>query len=165
MKLFTLLLSLMLVTAADSIYDFKMNSIDGESIDFARYKGKNLLIVNVASKCGYTPQYADLEKLHEMYSDKVVVLGFPANNFGSQEPGSNDEIAQFCQKNYGVKFQMFEKVSVKGNDQAELYKWLKAKTGEEPGWNFCKYLVKPDGTVKFFSSKVKPLDKEITSEL
>jgi glutathione peroxidase len=165
MKLFTLLLSLMLVTAADSIYDFKMNSIDGELIDFASYKGKNLLIVNVASKCGYTPQYADLEKLHEMYSDKVVVLGFPANNFGSQEPGSNNEIAQFCQKNYGVKFQMFEKISVKGNDQAELYKWLKAKTGEEPGWNFCKYLVKPDGTVKFFSSKVKPLDKEITSEL
>jgi glutathione peroxidase len=165
MKYLFLFFTLMTVTAADSIYDFKMNSIDGNLIDFATYKGKNLLIVNVASKCGYTPQYADLEKLHELYSDKVVVLGFPANNFGSQEPGSNGEIAEFCQKNYGVKFQMFEKISVKGSDQAELYKWLKAKTGEEPGWNFCKYLVKPDGTVKFFSSKVKPLDKEITGDL
>ena len=165
MKYLILVFTLMTVTAADSIYDFKMNSIDGDLIDFSTYKGKNLLIVNVASKCGYTPQYTDLEKLHELYSDKVVVLGFPANNFGSQEPGSNGEIAEFCQKNYGVKFQMFEKISVKGNDQAELYKWLKAKTGEEPSWNFCKYLVKPDGTVKFFSSKVKPLDKEITGEL
>ncbi|MFN3841198.1 MAG: glutathione peroxidase [Cyclobacteriaceae bacterium] len=148
-----------------SIYDFKMNSIDGEPIDFARYKGKNLLIVNVASKCGYTPQYADLEKLHETYGDKVVVLGFPANNFGSQEPGSNAEIAEFCQKNYGVKFQMFEKISVKGDDQHALYKWLKEKTGSEPTWNFCKYLVKADGTVKFFSSKVKPLDAQIIDEL
>ncbi|MCK6617794.1 MAG: glutathione peroxidase [Cyclobacteriaceae bacterium] len=142
-----------------------MNSIDGEPIDFARYKGKNLLIVNVASKCGYTPQYADLEKLHETYGDKVVVLGFPANNFGGQEPGTNAEIAEFCQKNYGVKFQMFEKISVKGDDQHALYKWLKDKTGSEPTWNFCKYLVKADGTVKFFNSKVKPLDPQIIDEL
>lgn len=148
-----------------SIYDFKMNSIDGEPVDFAKYKGKNLLIVNVASKCGYTPQYADLEKLHETYGDKVMVLGFPANNFGSQEPGTNAEIAEFCQKNYGVKFQMFEKISVKGDDQHALYKWLKEKTGSEPTWNFCKYLVKADGTVKFFSSKVKPLDPQIIDEL
>lgn len=108
MKTLVLILSIMLLSAA-SIYDFKIRSIDGELIDFGRYKGKNLLIVNVASKCGYTPQYADLEKLHENYSDKVVVLGFPANNFGNQEPGTNAEIAEFCQKNYGVKFQMFEK--------------------------------------------------------
>jgi glutathione peroxidase len=155
----------LLIAGNLSIYDFKMNSIDGEPIDFARYKGKNLLIVNVASKCGYTPQYADLEKLHETYGDKVVVLGFPANNFGSQEPGTNAEIAEFCQKNYGVKFQMFEKISVKGDDQHALYKWLKEKTGSEPTWNFCKYLVKADGTVKFFSSKVKPLDPQITDEL
>jgi glutathione peroxidase len=154
----------MLLSAA-SIYDFKIRSIDGELIDFGRYKGKNLLIVNVASKCGYTPQYADLEKLHENYSDKVVVLGFPANNFGNQEPGTNAEIAEFCQKNYGVKFQMFEKISVKGDDQHPLYKWLKEKTGQEPTWNFCKYLVKPDGTVKFFPSKVKPLDAQILDEL
>src|SRR5688572_13581511 len=148
-----------------SIYDFKINSIDGKEIDFAQFKGKNLLIVNVASKCGYTPQYADLEKLHEDFSSKVVVLGFPANNFGSQEPGNNLEIAEFCQKNYGVKFQMFEKISVKGEDQHALYQWLKEKTGQEPSWNFCKYLVKPDGTVKFFSSKVKPLDGEIVNAL
>ncbi|MCX7637148.1 MAG: glutathione peroxidase [Cyclobacteriaceae bacterium] len=148
-----------------SVYDFKIKSIDGELIDFSRYKGKNLLIVNVASKCGYTPQYADLEKLHENYGNKVVVLGFPANNFGNQEPGTNSEIAEFCQKNYGVKFQMFEKISVKGDDQHTLYKWLKEKTGQEPSWNFCKYLVKADGTVKFFPSKVKPLDQQILDEL
>ncbi len=155
----------LLLSPMDSIYDFKMNSIDGEEIDFNRYKGKTLLIVNVASQCGYTPQYADLEKLHENYGDKVVVLGFPANNFGAQEPGSNAEIAEFCQKNYGVKFQMFEKISVKGEDQHPLYQWLKEKSGQEPSWNFCKYLVKPDGTVKFFPSKVKPLDSEIISAL
>ncbi len=160
---FVFFLAIMMNTS--SVYDFKMNSIDGELIDFSKYKGKTLLIVNVASKCGYTPQYADLEKLHEEYGSKVVVLGFPANNFGGQEPGSNLEIAEFCQKNYGVKFQMFEKISVKGDDQHALYKWLKEKTGSEPSWNFCKYLVKPDGTVKFFNSKVKPLDASIIDEL
>ncbi|HEY9007989.1 glutathione peroxidase [Ohtaekwangia sp.] len=148
-----------------SIYDFKMNSIDGDLIDFSRYKGKTLMIVNVASKCGFTKQYADLEKLHEQFGDKVTILGFPANNFGSQEPGSNAEIASFCQKNFGVKFQMFEKISVKGDDQSALYAWLKEKTGHEPTWNFCKYLVKPDGTVKFYESKVNPLDKEIINEI
>jgi glutathione peroxidase len=151
----------MTVLSANSIYDFKMNSIEGEQIDFSKYKGKTLLIVNVASKCGYTPQYADLEKLHEQFGSKVTILGFPANNFGSQEPGTNLEIAEFCQKNYGVSFQMFEKISVKGDDQHPLYQWLTEKTGEQPSWNFCKYLVKPDGTVKFYSSKVNPLDKEI----
>ena len=154
-----------LFTTENSIYDFKVNSIDGEEIDFAKYEGKNLLIVNVASRCGYTPQYADLEKLHEEFGDRVVVLGFPANNFGSQEPGTNQEIADFCEKNFGVKFQMFEKISVKGEDQHPLYQWLKAKTGEEPTWNFCKYLVKPDGTVTFFASKVKPLDSQIIDAL
>lgn len=156
---------LMVATTGESLYDFKINSLEGEEIDFSRYKGKNLLIVNVASKCGFTPQYADLEKLHEAFGDQVVVLGFPANNFGSQEPGSNLEIAEFCQKNYGVKFQMFEKISVKGEDQHPLYQWLREKTGQEPTWNFCKYLVKPDGTVQFFPSKVKPMDKEILNAL
>jgi glutathione peroxidase len=165
MKTLCLLLTLMFTVTGQTIYDFKMNSLDGKQIDFARYKGKNLLIVNVASKCGNTPQYADLEKLHEEFGDKVVILGFPANNFGGQEPGTNTEIAEFCQKNYGVKFQMFEKISVKGADQHPLYQWLKEKTGEEPTWNFCKYLVKPDGSVKFFPSKVKPLDKEILGAL
>ncbi|HEY0740987.1 MAG TPA: glutathione peroxidase [Chryseosolibacter sp.] len=166
MKTLTFILLMTLFTSSvNSIYDFKMNSIDGQEIDFKQYKGKNLLIVNVASKCGYTPQYGDLEKLHEQFGDKVVVLGFPANNFGSQEPGTNSEIAEFCQKNFGVKFQMFEKISVKGADQHPLYQFLKEKTGEEPSWNFCKYLVKPDGTVKFFNSKVKPLDSQIVDAL
>jgi glutathione peroxidase len=165
MKLFILAALLTMTTTAPTIYDFKKKAINGDIIDFSMYKGKTLLIVNVASQCGFTPQYADLEKLHESFGDKVTVLGFPANNFGSQEPGTNQEIAAFCDKNYGVKFQMFEKVSVKGSDQDPLYAWLKERTGQEPSWNFCKYLVKPDGTVKFFASKVKPMDKEILDEL
>ncbi len=149
-----------------NIYDFKIKSIDGHEIDFARYKGKSILIVNTASKCGYTPQYEGLEKLHDLYGDKVTVLGFPANNFLWQEPGSNDEIASFCQKNYGVTFQMFEKISVKGGDKHPLYKWLEAKTGHLPSWNFCKYIVSKDGTsVKFFSQKVEPLDPAIVNAI
>lgn len=154
-----------MLNTATSVYDFKMNSIDGNVIDLSQYKGKTLLIVNTASECGFTPQYAELQKLHEQYGSKVTILGFPANNFGGQEPGANSQIASFCKKNYGVTFQMFEKISVKGSDQHALYKFLKEKTGEEPSWNFCKYLVKPDGTVKFFTSKVKPLDKEIVDQL
>lgn len=164
MKLLSALI-IMLATAPASLYDLKMNSLEGKEIDFSGYKGKTLLIVNVASKCGYTPQYTDLQKLHELYGNKVTLLGFPANNFGSQEPGTNAEIGEFCKKNYGVTFQMFEKISVKGEDQHPLYAWLKEKTGQEPTWNFCKYLVKPDGTVKFFNQKVKPLDEQIVSEL
>ena len=160
MKTLVLLSTMMFITSA-SIYDFKMNSLEGKLVNFDQYKGKTLLIVNVASKCGNTPQYADLQKFHEQYGSKVVILGFPANNFGAQEPGTNGEIAEFCKANYGVTFQMFEKISVKGDDQAELYKWLKEKTGQEPTWNFCKYLVKPDGTVTFYGSKVKVFDKQI----
>ena len=160
-----ILLALALVTPEKSLYDFKMNSLDGKAIDFSQYKGKTLLIVNTASKCGNTPQYADLQAMNDKYKDKVVILGFPANNFGGQEPGSNLEIKDFCQKNYGVTFQMFEKISVKGDDQHPLYAWLKEKTGQEPTWNFCKYIVKPDGTVKFFNSKVKPMDPAIVAEL
>jgi len=156
---------LIFINPMNTIYDFKMNSLEGESINFSKYKGKTLLIVNVASKCGFTPQYADLQQLQEQYGEKVTVLGFPANNFGAQEPGTSLQIAEFCEKNYGVKFQMFEKISVKGDDQHPLYQFLKEKTGQEPSWNFCKYLVKPDGTVKFYPSKVKPLDKEIVDEL
>ena len=149
-----------------SIYDFAMKSLDGKEVALSQYKGKFMLIVNTASKCGYTPQYEDLEKLHEQFGGKVAVLGFPANNFLWQEPGSNAEIAAFCEKNYGVKFQMFEKISVKGRDKAPLYKWLTEKTGESPSWNFCKYLVNPQGeVVGFFSQKVKPLDKAIIDKI
>lgn len=165
MKLLTMIVMLGFATFSSSVYDFKMNALDGKLIDFAQYKGKTLLIVNTASACGYTPQYADLQKLHEQYGSKITILGFPANNFGAQEPGTNKEIGEFCQKNYGVTFQLFEKISVKGEDQHALYKFLKEKTGQEPTWNFCKYLVKPDGTVTFLPSKVKPLDKQIVDAI
>lgn len=148
----------MIANASPSVYDFKLPSIDGKEIDFSKYKGKNLLIVNVASKCGYTPQYADLQELHEKYGNKITILGFPANNFGGQEPGTNLQIADFCQANYGVTFQMFEKISVKGGDQHPLYKFLEEKTGKQPSWNFCKYLVKADGTIKFYASGVNPIE-------
>ncbi len=150
-----------------SFHSFKMKSIDGQTIDFSKYKGKKVLVVNVASKCGHTPQYADLQKLHEQYGEKVVILGFPANNFMGQEPGSNTEIQDFCKKNYGVTFQLFEKISVKGKDQDPLYQWLSKKelnghVDQEPSWNFCKYLINEKGeVVKFFDSKVKPMDKEM----
>ncbi len=151
---------------AGSIYEFKINGLDGKEIDFAQYKGKKLLIVNTASKCGKTPQYAGLEKLHEQYGTKVTVLGFPANNFLWQEPGSSAEIAEFCERNYGVKFQMFEKVSVKGSDQHPLYQWLQSKTGKKPDWNFAKYLISEDGTtVTFFNSSVQPLDKQLVESI
>ncbi len=150
-----------------SFYDFKLKSIDGKTIDFSQYKGKKLLIVNTASKCGFTKQYAALEELHEKYGDKVVILGFPANNFGGQEPGSNGEIQEFCKKNYGVKFQMFEKISVTGEDQHPLYQWLSKKdmngwNDQAPSWNFCKYLINEKGElVKFYPSKVEPMDKDL----
>ncbi len=149
-----------------SIYDYKMETLGGKEIDFETYKGKQLLIVNTASKCGFTPQYEDLEHLHKQHGDKVEVLGFPANNFLWQEPGGSEEIATFCQKNYGVTFQMFKKISVKGKDTHPLYRWLEGKAGKIPSWNFCKYLVSSDGTeVKFFPSTVKPLDSEIMEEI
>jgi glutathione peroxidase len=150
----------------DSLYDIRMRSLNGKEIDFSKYKGQKLLIVNTASKCGLTPQYADLEKLHEQYGNKVTVLGFPANNFLWQEPGTNSEIEEFCEINYGVQFQMFEKISVKGGDQHPLYSWLQTKTGEKPDWNFAKYLVNEDGTkVEFFKSGVKPLDSRILDKI
>lgn len=149
-----------------TIYDFKIKSIDGKSVDFSSFKGKNILIVNTASKCGYTYQYKDLEKLHEQYGDRVTVLGFPANNFLWQEPGSNEEIAKFCEMNYGVSFPLFEKISVIGSDKHPLYQWLEAKSGEIPTWNFCKYLVDREGNVVgFFPAKVSPLDPQILSRL
>ena len=149
-----------------SIYDFKMKSLEGNEINFAQFKGKNMLIVNTASKCGYTYQYEDLQKLHEQYGEKVTVLGFPANNFLWQEPGSNSDIAEFCQRNYGVDFQMFEKISVKGSDKHPLYKWLEAKSGKAPSWNFCKYIVDREGNVvAFYPPTVKPLDSAIVNRI
>ena len=148
-----------------TIYDFTMTSLEGKPIDFKQYKGKTLLIVNTASKCGYTYQYEDLQKLHEQYGNQVTILGFPANNFMWQEPGSNHDIADFCQRNYGVS-QMFEKISVKGKGAHPLYKWLAAKSGHKPSWNFCKYVIDKNGEViGFFGPKTNPLDQEIIDKI
>lgn len=150
-----------------SIYDFTLNNIDGKPVKLSEYKGKKLLLVNVASKCGYTPQYEELQKLYETYKGKLTILAFPANNFGGQEPGTSEDIKSFCSENYGVTFPIFEKISVKGVDKHPLYRWLSDKklngwNNEEPSWNFCKYFINAKGElVKFFPSKVKPMDKEI----
>lgn len=158
-------------TAESAFYAFKMNGIDGMPIDFSQYKGKKVLLVNTASNCGYTPQYEALEDLHRTMGDKVVVLGFPANNFMGQEPGSNAEIATFCTQNYGVSFQMFEKIDVVGNNQAPLYKFLSdpALNGwndQAPTWNFCKYLVDEQGKLRyFFKSNIKPNDPQIINAI
>lgn len=153
-----------------SIYEFKVESLEGGTIDFNNFKGKKILIVNTASKCGFTKQYADLEELHQQYPD-LVIVGFPANNFMRQEPGSNEEIAEFCEKNYGVTFPMAAKISVKGKNQHELYTWLTHKKynqaeDSEVKWNFQKYLISEEGKLlKVFPSKVKPTDSEITELL
>jgi glutathione peroxidase len=154
-----------------SIYDFKLKALDGKEIDFSMFKGKKLLIINTASKCGYTPQYAELETLHEKYGDRVVLLGFPANNFLHQEPGSGKDISEFCTINYGVKFQLFEKISVRGSDQSPLYQWLSHKdlngwNDQAPTWNFCKYLISETGELlKFYPSAIKPMSKEIVDDI
>jgi glutathione peroxidase len=154
-------------TMESTFYNFKMKDINGKEIDFASFKGKKLLLVNVASKCGYTKQYAQLQELYANHGDKIVVLGFPANNFGGQEPGSNEEIKDFCSTEYGVTFPMFEKVSVKGFDKHPLYRWLSDSkqngwNNEEPSWNFCKYFINEKGELlKFFPSSVTPLDEQI----
>mgnify|MGYP001951579490 CR=1 FL=1 len=155
-----------------AFYNFKMNALYGENdIDLSSFKGKKVLLVNTASECGFTPQYKDLQKLHELHSDKVVILGFPANDFGAQEPGSNNEIGAFCEKNYGVTFQMFDKISVKGDNMHPLYKWLSTKNlngwnDEAPNWNFCKYLVNEKGELeKFYGSSIKPMGDEILTAI
>ena len=150
-----------------SFYDFKLRTLDGEELSFDQFKGKNVLLVNTASECGFTPQYKDLQKLHELHGDQVTVVGFPCNDFGGQEPGSSDEIKSFCSKNYGVTFQMMEKVAVKGKEISPLYKWLtdpalNGWNSEAPSWNFCKYLVNKEGKlIKYFNSSVKPLSDEV----
>ena len=154
-----------------SFYELEAISLDGKKISFDQYKNKKILIVNVASKCGYTYQYEGLQKLQDIYQDKVIVLGFPANDFFNQESGSNEEIEEFCETNYGITFPMFEKTTTKGKKQSPIYQWLTNKdfngwNAQRPTWNFCKYLVNEQGKlVGFFDSKVKPLSEEITSLL
>lgn len=154
-----------------SIYKFKVASLDGGTIDFSKFKGKKILVVNTASECGYTPQYKDLEALYEKYKEKLVIVGFPANNFGGQEPGTNSEIKTFCEKNYGVTFPMAAKISVKGDDTAPIYLWLTHKDQNgvldaEIKWNFNKFLLDEYGKmIAYFPSKVTPMSEEITSKL
>lgn len=179
MKFLSLLMSLFFFGApkektADipaSIYDFKVDGLEGGTIDFSQFKGKKILIVNTASKCGFTPQYAELEKLYEAYKDKLVIVGFPANNFMFQEPGSNEKIAEFCQKNYGVSFPMAAKISVKGKNMAPIYRWLTSKDynhqeSSSVEWNFQKYLIDEQGNlVAMFPPKTKPMSDEIVNAI
>lgn len=158
------------ITPPISFYTLKFNTISGEKIDFNNFKGKMVLIVNTASKCGYTPQFDDLEKLHQQYKDRLIVIGFPSNDF-AQDPGSNEKIAEFCRINYGVTFQMMEKSAVTGKDKNPVYQWLTDKTQngwneQQPTWNFCKYLIDSEGRlIGFYPSKIKPLDKQITDKI
>jgi glutathione peroxidase len=166
-----LILGVAAILMNSSIYTFKVNGIDGEAIDFSRFKGKKIMIVNTASKCGNTPQYAELEQLYQRYKDKLVVVGFPANNFKEQEPGSNEEIAEFCKKNYGVTFPMAEKVSVKGDDAAPIFQYLVSEAArmgiEDPvKWNFTKFLVDENGKlITVIHNKTKPLSEDVLKYL
>jgi glutathione peroxidase len=187
MKLALIALLVSSLIAASSIYDFKVEGLEGNTIDFSKYKGKKIMIVNTASKCGNTPQYKELEELYEKYQDKLVIIGFPANNFGGQEPGSNTEIKEFCTKNYGVTFPMAAKVSVRGDDIDPLFKWLVEQSNElskqikadntkdilykrflqDPViWNFTKFLVDENGKlVAVFHNKVNPMGSEVLKYL
>lgn len=184
---FSLLLAATLILTGGSIYDFKVAGLDGSDIDFSSFKGKKIMIVNTASECGNTPQYKELQTLYEKYKDKLVIVGFPANNFGAQEPGTNEQIKTFCSKNYGVTFPMAEKISVKGDDIHPLYKWLVDQSKEmaksvpadnskdlvwkkflsDPViWNFTKFLVDENGKLAaVFHHKVSPTSEEVLKYL
>jgi len=171
MKYIVIALIITLSTASfaqnNSFYDLKATDIDGNEFAFSSLQGKKVLIVNTASKCGFTPQYKELEELHNKYSTNLVIIGFPANNFMSQEPGTNEEIAEFCQKNYGVSFLMMSKISVKGNDMHQVYQWLTQKelNGKEDSdvsWNFQKYMIDENGNYYGYAKpSVKPFDDKI----
>ncbi|MFA5327005.1 MAG: glutathione peroxidase [Prolixibacteraceae bacterium] len=174
MKKFAIFFSLIIfssvVYSQKSFYDFKVKDIDGKEFDLSSLKGKKVMVVNTASKCGNTPQYEILESLYKQYGNQnFVIIGFPANNFGAQEPGSNSEIQEFCTKNYGVTFPMMSKISVKGEDMAPLYKWLTSKSqngveDSEVTWNFQKYLIDENGKlVDVVAPKTKPNDEKILS--
>ncbi|HNR15088.1 MAG TPA: glutathione peroxidase [Chitinophagaceae bacterium] len=187
MKILLLTMILATTLTGGSIYDFKVPGLDGTDIDFSQYKGKKIMIVNTASKCGNTPQYKDLETLYEKYKDKLVIVGFPANNFGEQEPGTNADIKEFCTKNYGVTFPLAEKVSVRGDDIHPLFKYLNEESKElaknvpvgnskdivwkrflqDPViWNFTKFLLDENGKlVAVFHHKSNPMSEEVLQYL
>lgn len=154
----------------NEFYDFSVTSLTGEVFNFSQLKGKRVLIVNTASECGYTPQYAQLQELYKMYGgENFTIVGFPSNDFGGQEPGSNEEIATFCQKNYGVSFPMMDKIIIKGEEMHPLYKWLTQKnlngvSDAEVRWNFNKFLIDGNGNwVAYYGSKTEPLDEKIVA--
>ncbi|WP_373275028.1 glutathione peroxidase [Parapedobacter tibetensis] len=165
-----MLTTVVMASSADNVYQFSITSIDGKEVNLSQFKGKKILIVNTASKCGFTKQYAGLQELSEQYADKVVVIGFPADNFGGQEPGSNEEIQGFCEKNFGVTFLLAEKNSVKGDDISLLFEYLTGAQNSdftgEINWNFEKFLIDEQGNlVHRFRSKVEPMSEELTSKL
>lgn len=184
LKISTIIISLFFLTAFSkefinnqimniktNIYSIEINSLSNEKIDFNKFKGKKILIVNTASKCGFTKQYKDLQELHEKYGDKLVVIGVPCNQFGSQEPGNANEIESFCELNYGVTFLLTEKINVKGKNKHPLYKWLTDKElngvkSSSVKWNFQKYLIDEDGNlIDFYYSMTKPLSSKIVKNI
>lgn len=170
MKTLFLLVSMFTILPSKDIYQFSFTSIDGDTVELSQFKGKKLLLVNTASKCGFTPQYKELEELSKRFGDKLVVIGFPANNFGSQEPGENEDIKSFCEQNYGVTFLLAEKSSVKGKDINPLFDFLtKSDNPDFTGdikWNFEKFLIDENGKlIHRYRSAIKPLSTEITSQL
>jgi glutathione peroxidase len=170
MKYFTsllILLNFLTMIAQKTVHEFEIVTIDGEKKSLSTFKGKKMLFVNTASECGFTPQYKELQQLHDNYGDKLVIIGFPANNFGGQEPGSNTDIKTFCMKNYGVTFLMANKVSVKGNDIDPMFNWLNQQKNDsfkgDIMWNFEKYLIDENGMlIKRFRSTTKPNSSSIT---
>ena len=164
----TLLFNTFIMMSQQSVHEFTINTIDGESKNLSDFKGKKMLFVNTASQCGFTPQYMELQELHEKHGDELVIIGFPANNFGGQEPGSNDQIKTFCKKNYGVSFILSEKVSVKGKNIDPIFEWLNAQDNQsfkgDIMWNFEKYLIDESGKlIKRYRSMTKPDSDKIIS--
>ena len=166
--IFTLLFNTLIMMSQQSVHEFTITTIDGESKNLSDFKGKKMLFVNTASQCGFTPQYMELQEVHEKHGEDLVIIGFPANNFGGQEPGSNDQIKTFCQKNYGVSFLLSEKVSVKGKNIDPLFDWLNVQDNQsfkgDIMWNFEKYLIDESGKlIKRYRSMTKPDSDKIIS--